>query len=91
MSGNHNDQADNYFMYFYYLLLLTVLTVGISYLTLGSFMAVFLAVAVASVKATIVLWNFMHLKHEVNSIYVAVIVPIVLTAILVVALLPDFF
>jgi cytochrome c oxidase subunit IV len=51
------------------LLVLTVVTVGVSYLHLPPTTAVLLGVAIASVKAALVLAFFMHLKGERALIY----------------------
>lgn len=44
---------------------------------------------IALVKALLVAWNYMHLRHEGRMIFVILIVPILLFSILVLLLLPD--
>lgn len=44
---------------------------------------------IALVKAMLVAWNYMHLRHEGRMIFVILLVPILLFAILVLLLLPD--
>jgi cytochrome c oxidase subunit 4 len=64
------------------LLVLTALTVGVSYLDLPPAETVVVAVVIAAVKATLVAMFFMHLKSERPTIYW----PLGLTAVLFVAL-----
>ncbi|MBI2358177.1 MAG: cytochrome C oxidase subunit IV family protein [Deltaproteobacteria bacterium] len=52
--------------------------------------ALVLIFAVATVKALLVALNYMHLKFETSLLYVMVIVPLLIVAILVFALFPDF-
>ncbi len=48
---------------------LTVITVAISYVHLSIVPAVILALVVASTKAGLVAWNFMHLSSEKKIIF----------------------
>ena len=52
------------------LLVLTVVTVGVSYVDMG-FFNVPIALLIASTKATIVLLFFMHLKYEGKAIVIS--------------------
>lgn len=45
------------------LLLLTVVTVAVAYVDLGE-LNLFVALGIATVKATLVAWFFMHLNHD---------------------------
>lgn len=45
--------------------------------------------AIAFVKALLVVWNYMHLRHEGRMIFAILLVPILLFAILVLLLAPD--
>lgn len=65
------------------LLVLTVVTVGVSYLDLPTTPTVLLAIAIATGKAALVAMFFMHLKGERPMVYW----PLVLTAVLFVGLL----
>ena len=57
-----------YIIVFATLLVLTLITVAISYLDLSVGPAVILALVVASVKGSLVAIFFMHLKGEVRSV-----------------------
>ena len=85
MSGAHELSAEEvkkhvktYLLVFGSLLVLTVVTVGVSYLHLSTPAAVFLALLVATIKGSLVALFFMHLSHEKRIIYYT----IALTAIL---------
>lgn len=58
-----------YLTVFFVLLVLTVVTVGVSYLHLPIHIAVLVALAVAAVKGTLVACYFMHLISERALIY----------------------
>ena len=66
-----NDHAEHhvtplkiYFGVYFALLCLTIVTVGVSYLGLPPSLSIMVAMAVASVKAFLVAYWFMHLSHE---------------------------
>ncbi len=68
----HDDirsHVRKYLMVFGSLMILTVVTVGVSYLHLEVTPAVILALIIASVKATLVAGYFMHLISERRMIY----------------------
>ena len=74
--GGHQMTADEikkhvkgYYMVFGALLILTVVTVAVSYLHLSIGAAVLVALAVASTKGTLVALYFMHLISEQKIIY----------------------
>lgn len=76
MGGNHAMTADEvkhhvqtYIKVFASLLVLTVVTVGVSYLHVEIHWAVIIALAVATVKASLVALFFMHLIDEKKIIY----------------------
>lgn len=69
-----------YYVVFGALLGLTIITVGISYLHLPIFQAVLLAMAVASVKGSLVAAYFMHLISEKKVIYSILWLTVVLFA-----------
>jgi cytochrome c oxidase subunit 4 len=60
-----------YLMVFGALMVLTVITVGVSYLHLQVHEAILIALAVATVKGSLVALFFMHLKNERKLIYYA--------------------
>ena len=73
-----------YWMIFGSLLVLTAVTVGISYIHLPFTFAVILALVVASTKASLVALYFMHLISEKTAIYLTLVLTAVLFAILIV-------
>ena len=80
----------NYFLIFGLLVVLTILTVLVAFHRFESeFVNLLLALAVASIKATLVALFFMHLKFEGKLIYTIFIVPLMLCVLLTVALIPD--
>jgi len=87
MADAHHDDIKahvrQYMMVFGSLMVLTVVTVGVSYMHLSIGYAVILALIIASVKATLVAGYFMHLISERKAIYGLLI----LTAIFFVALM----
>lgn len=62
--GHHISPLSTYFAVYGALLVLTVLTVAVSYAELPPEQSIPAAVAVASVKATLVAAWFMHLKYD---------------------------
>jgi len=52
--------------------------------------ALFLIFFVAMLKAVLVILNYMHLKYEKPLLYALVIVPLLIVAVLIFALFPDF-
>ena len=72
--GGHSPEeiqaeTKTYVMVFAALAVLTVITVAISYLDLGTGAAVTLAMFVASIKGSLVALYFMHLIDERRTIY----------------------
>jgi caa(3)-type oxidase subunit IV len=62
--GPHITPLGTYFTVFGCLLVLTVLTVLVSYMGLPSTLSIVVAMLVASAKATLVILWFMHLKYD---------------------------
>ncbi len=80
----------NYYAIFATLVALTVVTVGVYFLHPESeLVKILLALLIASVKALLVAYFFMHLKFEGKLIYTIFIIPLLLCVLLVVALIPD--
>jgi cytochrome c oxidase subunit 4 len=80
----------NYYAIFASLVVLTAITVGVYFLHPPSeLVKILLALLIASVKALLVAYFFMHLKFEGKLIYTIFIVPLILCVLLVVALIPD--
>lgn len=83
------DHRPLYLKIFGALMVCTVLTVGVAFVELPPSIGIPVAFAIAACKAMLVLMYFMHVKFEVKAIYVILGVPLLLSAILVVALWPD--
>ena len=68
----HDDirsHVKTYYMVFGALMVLTIITVGVSYLDLTTPMAITVALIVAAIKGSLVAMYFMHLLHERKVIY----------------------
>jgi cytochrome c oxidase subunit 4 len=68
----HDDirsHVKTYYMIFGALMVLTIITVGVSYLELATPLAVTVALIVAGIKGSLVAMYFMHLLHERKVIY----------------------
>ena len=72
MSHSHDDinaHVAIYIKVFVGLLVLTVITVGVSYLHLATHEAIILALIIATIKGSLVALFFMHLSNEKKLIY----------------------
>ena len=72
------------------LLVLTGVTVGVSQIDLGV-LNVWMAILIASVKSSLVLLYFMHLKHEGRFIRITFLVTVFTLAVLISFLFWDVF
>jgi len=79
----------NYFAIWLWLIGLVFLSISASFF-LPKGAAILLIFLVALIKAVLVLLNYMHLKFERPILYGLVIVPLLIVAILIFALFPDF-
>ncbi|MBR31030.1 MAG: hypothetical protein CMN77_06925 [Spirochaetaceae bacterium] len=72
---------------------LTILTVAASYMDTGSMLVnVLIAMAIATVKAFVVLWYFMHMKYEDKIVWLyGIWYPIILFCILIGSMFLDVF
>ncbi|MBI5150305.1 MAG: cytochrome C oxidase subunit IV family protein [Candidatus Omnitrophica bacterium] len=72
MSGTHDikQEIKKYWKVFTALLVLTVVTVAISYLKFGLAVAIIVALTIALVKGSLVACFFMHLISERKLVYV---------------------
>jgi cytochrome c oxidase subunit IV len=82
MAHEAGVQVRGYLAIFAALMVLTAVTVGVSYLDLAVTPTILVALAIASAKAALVAMFFMHLKGERPMVYW----PLGLTAVLFVAL-----
>ena len=68
----HDDirsHVKTYYMIFGALMVLTIITVGVSYVELSTPLAITVALIVAGIKGSLVALYFMHLLHERKVIY----------------------
>jgi cytochrome c oxidase subunit 4 len=80
----------NYVAIFVLLVALTIVTVVVAFVHIRSETTkVLVALTIATIKAAFVALFFMHLKFEGKLIYLILLVPVFLSIVLVVALIPD--
>lgn len=79
----------NYLLVWLWLLGLVFVSLGAS-LLLPKTAALLIIFAAATIKAILVVLNFMHLKYERPLLYMMAVVPVVIIVLLVIALFPDF-
>ena len=68
-SDDVSKHVKTYFMVFGALMVLTIVTVAVSYLHLPVHQAIFVALLIATIKGSMVALFFMHLNHERKMIY----------------------
>jgi cytochrome c oxidase subunit 4 len=68
-SDDISKHVKTYFMVFGALMVLTVVTVSVSYLHLPTHEAIVVALLIATIKGSMVAMFFMHLNHERKIIY----------------------
>lgn len=76
----HDDirsHVKTYYMVFGALMVLTIITVGVSYLDLATPMAITVALIVAGIKGSLVAMYFMHLLHERKVIYWVLVLTVI--------------
>ena len=81
----HNAHIFSYktlFLVLLALLALTGVTVGASYIDLGK-LNVWVALGIASCKASLVLWIFMHMKYEGRTLVISFLSTICFLAIMI--------
>ena len=71
------SHVKTYFMVFGALMVLTIITVAVSYLHLAVPMAILVALVVATIKGSLVALFFMHLSHERKLIYYVLVLTVV--------------
>ncbi len=86
----HGSGYKVYFLVWSALVVLTVVTVYVSYIDFGIFNIV-LAMVIASIKATIVALYFMHLKFEDSLTWVFALYPLCLLFLLIAMTMIDTF
>ena len=80
--GKHIVSTKTFVLVWAALLTLTAITVTVAKLNLGT-LSTLTAIAIASVKAGLVLWFFMHLKYEKRLLKLLLLVPIVTLAVII--------
>ena len=87
MSDTHTDEVKKhvkiYINVFLALMVLTVVTVAVSYLDLSIPAAIGLALIVATIKSSLVAGFFMHLIHEKQAIIATLILTVVFFLVLI--------
>jgi cytochrome c oxidase subunit IV len=83
-SDDISKHVKTYFMVFGTLMVLTLVTVGVSYLHLATHEAIVVALVIATIKASLVALFFMHLNHERKLIYYILALTVVFFAFLMV-------
>ncbi|HEX8255523.1 MAG TPA: cytochrome C oxidase subunit IV family protein, partial [Thermoanaerobaculia bacterium] len=86
---HHVAPLGMYFAVFFALMILTVLTVWVSRIDLGAFNTA-VALAIAIVKATVVILWFMHVIHSPRMTWIVVISSFLWLAVLFVFLFSDY-
>ena len=88
--AEHHDMRKAYFTVFGVLTVGTALTMAAAKVNFGStFANILVAVAIASVKALLVLAIFMHLKYDERALRIAVFFPLCLLVVFVLGNIPD--
>jgi cytochrome c oxidase subunit 4 len=86
---HHQASLTTYFVVFFGLLVLTVLTVAVSRVDLGA-MNTAVALAIAVVKASVVILWFMHVIHSPRLTWIVVISSFIWLAVLFVLTFADY-
>lgn len=87
--GHHVSSLTMYFGVFFALMILTVVTVWVSRIDLG-WLNVPVALAVATVKMTLVILFFMHVIHSARLIWIVIIASFLWLAVLFVLTFSDY-
>ena len=86
---HHQASLVTYFAVFFALMVLTVVTVAVSRMDLGT-MNTAVALAIAIVKATVVILWFMHVIHSPRLTWIVVISSFIWLAVLFVLIFSDY-
>jgi caa(3)-type oxidase subunit IV len=79
MSGDAHDikkEVKKYYFVFFALLVLSVLTVGASYVNVGVALGVAIALTIATVKSSLVASFFMHLITEKKLVFISLLLTV---------------
>lgn len=72
---NFEQIQKSYLRVFIVLMILTVLTVGVTTIHFGNTLNIVVGVLIAVLKATLVIWIFMHLKYDNRRLRYFVYIP----------------
>ncbi len=81
-TGSHTASTKTYVLVWITLLFLTGVTITAAYLQMGAWSMV-ANIAIASAKASLVLWLFMHLKYERRLFQLLIFVPLLTISIII--------
>jgi cytochrome c oxidase subunit 4 len=81
-SDDVSTHVKTYFMVFGALMVMTIITVAVSYLHLPTHLAIVVALAIATFKGSLVALFFMHLNHERRLVYWVLMLTVVFFAVL---------
>src|SRR5678815_225448 len=81
-SDDISKHVKTYFMVFGALMVLTIVTVAVSYVHLPVHQAIIVALFIATIKGSLVAMFFMHLNHERKMIYWVLALTVVFFAVL---------
>jgi cytochrome c oxidase subunit IV len=81
-SDDISKHVKTYIMVFVTLMVLTCVTVGVAYLHLPTHETILVALAIATIKGSLVALFFMHLNHERKLIYWVLALTVVFFAVL---------
>jgi cytochrome c oxidase subunit 4 len=84
-----HENRPNYLLVWLGLVILVIVSIVAS-MTLPKRAALFVIFTVAVIKALLVALNFMHLRYERRWLYALAIIPLIIVAVLLFALFPDF-
>jgi cytochrome c oxidase subunit 4 len=87
---SHIASKGSYFAIFAALMVLTMVTVGVTYIDLGA-LNLLTALAIAIIKATLVVLFFMHARYSERLVHVTILTALAFLAILAAFSLGDYF
>lgn len=91
MADTHAHKDPNYMAIFWWLAILTIMEIGVILVPLPIAARVIILVALALGKAALVAAFFMHLRFETRTLAYVALTPLILGALLVFLLLPDYY
>ena len=86
---HHGPSYRNYVVVFLGLMVLTAITVAMSYSGLSHEVRTFLAFVIAWTKACLVALIFMHLRFEKRTLAIFAVAPVILAIFFIIAIAPD--